>query len=172
MANRRQTIFVEPVQLGDVATNLALPGNPASNVSRLDMIGLTWRIDGSAPPWLRGQLAGPTAISFCSVIAANALPRTQDSVRLGATQAQVDGGHTAIYDSGALAFIAPAIESDDGLYHSHVELGAIVTAADGGSSLSGTLVLSRPPAWCLARLWRPRVFRIAITSEASSRSTR
>ena len=89
-------------------------------------------------------------MSFYSVIAANALPGTQYRLRLGGTQAQVDGDGTALYNSSALPFISPAIESDDGLYHSHLELGAIVTAFWWRIDIIGHAG-SRQPAWYWAR---------------------
>lgn len=127
MANRRQPIFVEPLDLGEVAASTALSGNPAGNLARLDMIGLTWCTDGSTQPWARGQFSSIKPVSFCAIVAANAQPGTQYRLRLGTSQAAVDG-NAASYDSGVLPFISPAIESDDGLYHSHLELGAPIAA--------------------------------------------
>lgn len=128
MVDRRQPLFVEPLQLVDVATNTALPGHPAGNVARLEMIGLIWRTDGGAAPWLRGQLAPGKVVDFCAIIAANAQPGTAYRLRLGSTPAEVDG-NAAPYDSGARPFITPAVNADDGLYHSHLEIGAAIAAS-------------------------------------------
>jgi len=127
MVARRQPIFVEPLDLLNIAANTQLPGQPAGNVGRHEFIGLTWRTDGSVLPWARGTFDGARAVDFFAIIAANAGPGTQYRLRLGATQAQVDGD-AAPYDSGAKVFIDPAIVSDDGLYHSHLELGVAVLA--------------------------------------------
>lgn len=122
----RKPIFVLPLDLGTIAAGNILAGYPATNLNRHKAIGLTWQTDGNANVWVRGQFATAQAIDFCAVIAANALPGTMIRLRLGSTQAQVDG--TAAYDSGAVAFINPSITREDGLYHSHLELPSVQSA--------------------------------------------
>jgi hypothetical protein len=59
------------------------------------------------------------------MLGANALAGTTIRIRLGDSQAEVDG--TADYDSSALPFISPSITRDDGVYHSHHELPSLQT---------------------------------------------
>lgn len=122
----RKPIFVVPLDLGTVAAGNALAGYPAGNLNRHRAIGLTWQSDGNANLWVRGQFGAAQTIDFCAMIAANAQPGTMIRLRLGSTQAEVDGA--APYDSGPLPFINPAITRKDGLYHSHLELPAAQTA--------------------------------------------
>jgi hypothetical protein len=117
----RKPFFVVPADLGAIASGNARTGNPVGNLNRFDAFGLTWKTDGDSNVWARGMFAEATDIDFCAVAAANALPDTQIRLRLGTSQAEVDGG-SAPYDSTAVDFISPAITSADGLYHSHLEL--------------------------------------------------
>lgn len=125
----QKPFFVAPEDLTFHATGNEVAGTPASMLGREDAIGLVWKSNGAANLWVRGQFAGGAsrAINFCSLILANALPGTTIRLRLGTSQAQVDGA-SAPYDSGAVAFINPAITRDDGLYHSHLELGTLQNA--------------------------------------------
>ncbi len=121
MAMIEKPIFVDPIDLGTIATGSALTGNPVSNLNRLETMGLTWKTaDSPGTIYARGQLASSKAISFLAILSANAQPGTTFRLRLGTSQAEVDG--TAPYDSGALAFISPAITRDDGLYHSFLRM--------------------------------------------------
>lgn len=117
--------FVIPLDLGTIATGNETAGYPAANLNRMKAIGLTWKSTGNTNLWVRGQFSAARAIDFCSIVAANALPGTTIRLRLGSSQAAVDG--TAAYDSGAVAFINPSITREDGLYHSHLELPSVQT---------------------------------------------
>lgn len=117
----RKPFFVVPLDLGTVVTGNAQPGYSVRHLGRHKAAALTWKTDGASNVWARGNLAGTRTIDFCSVMLANALPDTQIRLRLGTTQAEVDG-NSAPYDSGAVDFIDPAITREDGLYHSHLEL--------------------------------------------------
>lgn len=123
----RKPLFVVPLDLGTVATGNEVAGFAASNLGRHKALGLTWKSSGNTNLWVRGQFAASRAIDFMSLISANALPGTLIRLRLGTSQAEVDGG-SAPYDSTALAFISPAITRDDGLYHSHLEIGSVQNA--------------------------------------------
>lgn len=125
MTTIRRPIFVVPLDLGTLTAGSAVAGYPASNLNRHNAIGLTWRHNSgvSSSSWVRGQFAAERTIDFCAIISANAQPGTQYRLRLGLSQAEVDGG-SAPYDSGVLDFIDPAIEREDRLYHSHLELDA------------------------------------------------
>lgn len=118
--------FVRPVDLGTVTAGNTAAGYPASSLNRFKAIGLTWRTVGNANLWARGQFGSAQAIDFCAIVAGNAQPGTTYRLRLGNSQAEVDG--TAPYDSGDLPYISPAITSADGLYHSHLELPSVQTA--------------------------------------------
>jgi len=98
-------------------THLALPQYP----------GMRWESDGNSNLWVRGQFSGTQAVNFISLMAANAQAGTTIRVRLGTSQAEVDG--TAPYDSTALTLIAPARTEAGGLYHSHLELPSVVNAS-------------------------------------------
>jgi hypothetical protein len=123
----RKPIFVVPLDLGTVVCSTAEEGYSAGNLNRHKAIGLVWKTTGSGSIWARGRFDKEHAIDFCGMIAANAQPGTDIRLRLGATQAEVDGS-SAAYDSGALDFISPSITSDNGLYHSHLELDSPIDA--------------------------------------------
>lgn len=141
--------FVRPLSLGTIATNDAVAGYPVTHLDRREAMGLVWRAAAGTGAWARGQLAAGQSIDFISMVAANAQVGTTIRVRLGTSQAQVDG--TAPYDSGALTFISPATTRESGLYNSHLELGSAVTASwwridiggHSGAFEAGGLVLGK-----------------------------
>lgn len=116
---------VEPVLIGAVAGGNELANRPGSHLARLDYMGMVWRSSDAVNLWVRGQFSAVQTIDFVSLINAAAQAGTTIRVRLGNTQAEVDG--TAQYDSGALPFINPAITREDGSYHSHLEIAAPVS---------------------------------------------
>lgn len=124
-----QPFAVRPVEIdpANIATGNEITARPASNLTRLRHIGMTWRTNGAGTAWVRGQLDAAGDIDFVSLINANALPGTTIRVRLGTSQAQVDG--SAPYDSGAVPFISPATTRESGMYHSHLELPSIAMAS-------------------------------------------
>ena len=115
-----------PHPLPSFATGNERTEKPALHLGQFKHIGMTWRSSGNANLWVRGDFGQDRLVDFISVLQSNALPGTTIRVRLGTTQAQVDG--TAPYDSGALPFISPAITREDGLYHSHLQIGSPITA--------------------------------------------
>lgn len=117
--------FVVPLNLGTITTGNEASGYSAAFLQRRKTIGLTWKSIGNTSLWVRGNFGSALPVDFMSLISANALPGTQIRLRLGSTQAAVDG--TAAYDSGAVPFINPAITREDGLYHSHLELPSVQT---------------------------------------------
>ena len=110
-------IFCTPVDLGTIATGNEREESPAYHLGIHDSPGLVWRTNGGSNIWARGMMPQATAISFCSMLAANALPVTKIRLRLGSSQAEVNGG-SAAYDSGEVDFISPAATRDGRLYHS------------------------------------------------------
>lgn len=98
-------------------THLALPQYP----------GMRWQTQGANNVWARGRFDAVSAVNFMSLMAANAQPGTTIRLRLGTSQAEVDG--VAPYDSGAQTFITPARTRADGLYHSHLEMPSVVNAS-------------------------------------------
>lgn len=118
--------ILSPHPLPIVAAGNERAEKQALHLAQFKHIGMTWRTDGNANLWIRGDYGQDRLVDFVSMLQANAQPGTTVRVRLGATQGQVDG--TAPYDSGALPFISPAIAREDGLYHSHLEIGSPVTA--------------------------------------------
>lgn len=118
-------IIVKPLELDNLVASTTTAGFPVSNLADFYAVGLHWR-STAAVCWVRGEFDGSRAVDFLSVIAANALPGTKIRLRLGITQAQVDG--TAPYDSGAVDFISPAVTRESGLYHSHLEIPSVQNA--------------------------------------------
>lgn len=126
MPNIRKPFFVMPIDLGKVVASAADLGYPVFNLNRHKAIGLTWKGIASGGLWARGSLPVAASIDFCAIVSANAQPGTTYRLRIGATQAEVDGDG-ATYDSGYLPFISPAISREDGLYHSHLEIPSVQT---------------------------------------------
>jgi hypothetical protein len=120
-----QPIFVKPLELGAVTAGNERAGYEAANIGRHKAAGLVWQSNGAASLYARGDFGVVRDVDFCAVLSANALSSTTFRLRLGDSQAEVDG--TADYDSGAQTFISPSIMRDDGLYHSFWELPAVQT---------------------------------------------
>lgn len=116
---------VRPLALGTIVTGNSLSNRPASNLNLLDYVGMTWKTSGAANVWIRGDFGSARQVDFISMVGANALVGTDIRVRLGTTQAEVDG--SAPYDSTALDYISPSIAREDGLYSSHLEIGSPVS---------------------------------------------
>lgn len=118
---------VRPAKLASITTGNALASRPVSNLGLLSYPSMTWKSSGNLNLWARGSFPSAKEIDFVSMVQANALPGTTIRVRLGTTQAQVDGV-SAPYDSTALPFISPAMTREGGLYHSHLAIGAVQSA--------------------------------------------
>ena len=142
---------VRPQTLTGIATGNERANRPASHLGLPQFAGMRWQSTGNANLWVRGQFGGASqAINFVSLMSANAQPGTTIRVRLGTSQAEVDG-ESAPYDSGALPFIlrlasgvifdgsifdggifadgdTASVSRLDGLYHSHLELPSVVNA--------------------------------------------
>lgn len=121
----QRPFFVIPVPLGTVTSGNAVASNPASFLGRHKDLGLVWKSSGSANLSVTCDLGSANPIDFVSMMGANAQAGTTIRIRLGDTQAEVDG--VADYDSGIISFINPNIVRDDGLYHSHHELPSVQT---------------------------------------------
>jgi hypothetical protein len=140
---------VIPLGLGTITTGNEQASRPAIHLAQSRNIGMIWQTTGNTNVWVRCDLGAANPINFVSLISANALPGTTIRVRIGATQAEVDG--TAFYDSGVLPFISPSIARTDGLYHSHLELSSVATkqwiridiAGHTGDFAASTLVVGK-----------------------------
>jgi hypothetical protein len=121
----RLPFAVRPLLIGEVSSGNERANRPASHLGLLDYMGMTWRTNGTANAWVRGNFPAEQLVDFVAMIAANAGTATTIRVRLGASQAAVDGS-SADYDSGALPFISPSISTESELYHSHLELPSAV----------------------------------------------
>lgn len=108
---------VIPTPLGTVTTGNETAAKPASHLGEFKAPGMTWKSSGSSSLWVRGDFGSAKPVGFIGMLSANAQPATTIRVRLGDSQAAVDGG-SADYDS-TVAFINPAITRADGLYHAH-----------------------------------------------------
>lgn len=111
MAAIGKPFFVVPLDLGTIATGNETAGYPATSLNRHKAIGLTWKSSGTANLYVRGQLSAAKLVDFCSIVSANAQVGTQFRLRLGNSQAEVDGA--AVYDSGWQTFV-PSFEGVDG----------------------------------------------------------
>lgn len=119
--------MVLPAQLTGVTSGNARPAAPGSNLGEFLYRGMVWQSAGNGSLWVKGALTAAQLVSYVGMLGALAQPGTTIRVRLGTTSAQVDG--TAPYDSGVLPFISPAVSRTDGVYHSHLELPAPITAS-------------------------------------------
>lgn len=108
---------VVPTPLGTIATGNEIASKPASHLGEFKAPGMTWKSSGNTNLWVRGDFGSAKPINFWSVMSANAQAGTTVRLRLGDSQAEVDG--SADYDSGDVALINPSITRADGLYHSH-----------------------------------------------------
>ena len=117
--------IVLPLALGAVTSGNARTAKPADHLGEFNYRSMVWGSNGASNLWVRGDLGVAQAIDYVGMLAATAQSGTTIRVRLGDTQAEVDG--TADYDSGAIAFINPSIVRTDGLYHSHHELPSTMT---------------------------------------------
>lgn len=116
---------VIPTPLGTVTTNNEEPGKLAVHLGEFKAPGMTWRMPGSAS-FVRGDFGSTKPVDFISMMGASDVSLATIRVRLGTSQAEVDG--VAPYDSGALAFVNPSISRPDGIYHSHLELPSVQSA--------------------------------------------
>jgi hypothetical protein len=121
----QKPFFVIPTPLGTVTSGNELANRPAAHLGEFYYRGMVWQSSGNANLWVDVNLLEAVDIDFVGVLAANAGPATTIRVRLGDSQAEVDG--SADYDSGAVPFINPSITRDDGLYHAHIELPSVQT---------------------------------------------
>lgn len=126
MADLRKPFFVIPLNLGTLASGNVASGYAIAHLNRLKAAALAWRSSGNSNLWARGDFGATRQVDFCALMAANAQAGTTIRLRLGTTQAEVDG--TAPYDSGATTLINPAITREDGLYHSHLEIPSVQNA--------------------------------------------
>lgn len=116
-------IFVIPAALSGFASGNERTEALALHLGEHRSPGAVWRTNGNANIWARGQFTAAAVVSLCAVLGANAQAGTTIRLRLGTTQAHVDG--SAPYDSGAVTFINPAVTRDSGLYHSHQQFTPI-----------------------------------------------
>lgn len=117
--------FVVPHALGTVTSGNELTTNPASHLGEHYFAGLTWKSAGNANLWARCNFGSAKEINFAGLLATNAVVATTARLRLGDTQAEVDG--VADYDSTAQVIRTPAITDESGLYHWHWELPSLQT---------------------------------------------
>lgn len=101
---------VIPLDLGTVTTGNERAEKPAINLDNHYM-GMKWGSNGASSIFVRGNFGGAKTVDFISLLSANAGAGTMIRVRLGSSQAEVDG--VASYDSGALPFVPLAWAGDD-----------------------------------------------------------
>jgi hypothetical protein len=157
--------IVVPLALGTIATGNERANRPAAHLGETLYKGMVWQSNGNGDLWVRGDFGAAQAIDFVAVMGANALPGTTIRIRLGDSQAEVDG--SADYDSTALPFIDPAVTRADGVYHSHHELPSTVTkrwwridiGGHTGDFSASVLVigLKRQPARYYETMWKTAI---------------
>lgn len=122
----KHPFVVRPLDIGEPVGGNALSNRGVTHLAKLKYTGMIWQSDGNADLWVRGTFGSAQEVDFCALLAANAQAGTTIRLRLGSTQAEVDG--TAPYDSTPLPFIDPSRTREDGLYHSHLEIDTPVSA--------------------------------------------
>lgn len=120
---------VMPLPLTDIFFGNARLNRPAEHLAMPQHVGMRWQSDGTSNLWVRGQFDGAAAaVNFMSLMGTNAGADTTIRLRLGTSQAEVDGS-SADYDSGTLDIIDPARTEASGRYHSHLEIPSVQTAS-------------------------------------------
>ena len=122
----RKPFAVVPLPLSNITTGNARANRPATHLASQQLVGMRWQSNGNGNLWVRGQFDTIRAINFAALMGTNAQPGTTIRVRLGMSQAQVDG--LAAYDSGVQPLISPSVSRADGVYHSHLEIPAVQNA--------------------------------------------
>jgi len=117
-------IFCLPLPLGEIETGNERAEMPAEHLGVHKSPGLRWRTEGSDDIWVRGEFATSQIVSMFAMLEANAQPDTQIRLRLGTSQADVDGD-SAPYDSEAVDFISPATTREGNRYHSFQQFDAV-----------------------------------------------
>lgn len=130
----RKPFFVIPLDLGTIATGNAQASYPVAHLNRPLGIGLVWKSSGASNVWARGNWSSSQTIDFMALLQTNAQAGTLIRLRLGTSQAQVDGA-SAPYDSGNIA--PPGYQDGTGtslstllttIKHAHLELDTPVSA--------------------------------------------
>lgn len=116
---------VIPHPLGTVTTGNEQASRPAIHLGQFKDPGMVWETTGNTNVWVRGNFGVARPVDYVALIGTNALAGTTARLRLGDTQAEVDG--TADYDSGTQVIITPSITREDGRYIWHWELPSIQT---------------------------------------------
>lgn len=138
----RKPFFVLPLDLGTIATGNEASGFPVTHLNRPRDVGLVWKTSGATNVWARGNLGSTQTIDFCGLLQTNAVAGTSLRLRLGTSQAEVDG--TAPYDSGVVAL--PGYEDVtltslstllSTIKHGHLELDTPVNASWWRIDISG-----------------------------------
>lgn len=113
--------FVVPLPLETITAGNALANRPVTNLGEFAYRGMVWETADNTNLWVKADVASPRTIGFVSVMNANAQAGTTIRVRLGDTEAAVNGSG-APFDSGVVPFINPSISYPPYLYHSHTEI--------------------------------------------------
>lgn len=145
MANIRKPLFIKPLDLGTIATGNETAGYPASHLNRHKAIGLTWKSTGNSNVWARGQMTSAGTIDFAAIVSANALAGTKYRLRLGASQAAVDGGSVDISNAANTTVTSKeygwwTVRKTGGVN------GTYDAAAVSATSFAGDFVLTIKPA--------------------------
>jgi hypothetical protein len=105
-------------------------------------MGMKWRTNGASSAFICGNFGSARAVDFISLLSTNAQSGTKIRLRLGSSQAEVDGA--ASYDSGAVTLVPNhngetslsldfvnqiyKVWTASGPSHSHLELPSVVGA--------------------------------------------
>ena len=97
---------------------------PASHLAEFKSRGMVWQSNGNTSLQLRLDLGSSRPINFLGMLCANALSGPSLSITLSNNS----DFSSPLHNSGAVSFVSPLITREDGVYHSHYEIGSVITA--------------------------------------------
>lgn len=100
MATIRKPFMVLPLAPVALASGNEKASRPLSHAFEFKNPGMVWETTGASGIYARGDLGSARDIDFLALLATNAVAGATFRLRLGTSQAEVDG--TAPYDSGTL----------------------------------------------------------------------
>lgn len=114
---------VRPLALPSIATGNGIAANPVTNLGIFDLVNATWKSAGNSNLWVRVDFGSPQTFDFVGLLATNAQSGTTMRVRVGDSQAEVDG--TADYDSGTAQLWASSGLGTKEFYHGYRDFTAL-----------------------------------------------
>lgn len=122
----QKPFVVVPHPLGTVTSANQRTNRPASHLGLFKEPGMIWETNGTSSITVLCDLGSAKEIDFIALIGTNAASGSTARIRLGDTQAEVEGV-SADYDSGDQVIRTPALTREDGVYHWHWEIPSLFT---------------------------------------------